>query len=63
MAVERFQEDPVTLAKALMAYRKLVTADVSMVTQTFIDSRDKTAMLIYRLEEQTGHLSTSSSAR
>jgi len=29
-----------------------------MVAQTFIDSRDKTAMLIDRLEEQTGHLST-----
>ena len=45
------------LAKALMAYRKLVTADIAMVTQTFIDSRDRTAMLISRLEEQNGHLS------
>ncbi len=55
--VERFQDDPVTMAKAILAYRKLFTADISTVTQTFIDARDKTAMLVGRLEEQTGHLS------
>jgi hypothetical protein len=46
----------VLLGQALMAYRKLLTADVATVTQTFIDSRDKTQMLIERLEEQAGQL-------
>ena len=54
--IEAFHHDPVLLGKALMAYRKLLTADVATVTQTFIDSRDKTQMLIERLEEQAGHL-------
>jgi heme-based aerotactic transducer len=54
--IENFHHDPVLLGKALMAYRKLLTADVATVTQTFIDSRDKTQMLISRLEEQAVHL-------
>ena len=55
--VERFQDDPLMIAKSILAYRKLFTADVSAVTQTFIDARDKTATLVGRFEEQTGHLS------
>jgi heme-based aerotactic transducer len=54
--IDRYQHDPVTLGKAIMAYRKLFTADVATVVQTFIDARDKTAMLVDRLEEQTNHL-------
>ena len=54
--IETFHHDPVLLGQALMAYRKLLTADVATVTQTFIDSRDKTQMLIERLEEQAGQL-------
>jgi heme-based aerotactic transducer len=54
--IERFQDDPVKLGKAIMAYRKVFTADVATVVQTFIDARDKTAMLVDRLEEQTTHL-------
>ena len=50
--IESFHHDPLLLAKALMAYRKLLTADVATVTQTFIDSRDKTQMLVERLEGQ-----------
>ncbi len=55
--VERFQDDPLMIAKSILAYRKLFTADVSAVTQTFVDARDKTATLVGRFEEQTGHLS------
>jgi heme-based aerotactic transducer len=55
--VTRYQHDPVKLAKAIMAYRKLFTADVATVTQTFIDARDKTAMLVGSLEEQASSLS------
>ena len=54
--ISRYQHDPATLGKAIMAYRKVFTADVATVVQTFIDARDKTAMLVDRLEEQTGHL-------
>jgi heme-based aerotactic transducer len=55
--INRFGHDPALLGKAIMAYRKLFTADVATVTQTFIDARDKTAMLVGRLESQTNHLS------
>ena len=54
--ISRYQHDPVTLGKAIMAYRKLFTSDVATVVQTFIDARDKTAMLVERLEEQTTQL-------
>ena len=54
--ISRYQHDPATLGKAIMAYRKLFTFDVATVAQTFIDGRDKTAMLVDRLEEQTTHL-------
>ena len=54
--IETFQHDPVQLGKAVMAYRKLLTADVAAVTQTFIDARDKTQMLVERLEDQAGQL-------
>ena len=54
--IESFHHDPILLGKAIMAYRKLLTADVAAVTQTFIDARDKTQMLVERLEEQAGQL-------
>ncbi len=37
--ISRFHDDPVALCKALMAYRKMLTADVAIIVQTFIDSR------------------------
>ena len=60
--VSRFHDDPVALCKALMAYRKMLTADVAIIVQTFIDSRfveaqAKSELLVSRLEEQTAHLS------
>jgi hypothetical protein len=60
--VSRFHDDPVSLCKALMAYRKMLTADVAIIVQTFIDSRfveaqAKSALLVGRLEQQTAHLS------
>jgi heme-based aerotactic transducer len=60
--VSRFHNDPVALCKALMAYRKMLTADVAIIVQTFIDSRfveaqAKSELLVSRLEEQTAHLS------
>ena len=54
--IESFHHDPIMLGKAIMAYRKLLTADVAAVTQTFIDARDKTQMLVQRLEDQAGQL-------
>ena len=59
--VSRFHDDPVALCKALMAYRKMLTADVAIIVQTFIDSRfveaqAKSELLVDRLEEQTAHL-------
>ena len=54
--IESLHHDPVALGKAIMAYRKLLTADVAAVTQTFIDARDKTQMLVARLEEQAEQL-------
>lgn len=54
--IERHQDDPVLLGKAILAYRKLFTADIAMVTQTFIDARDKTALLVERMEGQTHDL-------
>jgi methyl-accepting chemotaxis protein len=61
--VSRFQDDPVALCRALMAYRKMLTADVAIIVQTFIDSRFVTAqakseLLVERLEQQTAHLSS-----
>ena len=61
--VSRFHDDPVALCKALMAYRKMLTADVAIIVQTFIDSRfveaqAKSQLLVGRLEQQTAHLST-----
>ncbi len=60
--VSRFHDDPVALCKALMAYRKMLTADVAIIVQTFIDSRfveaqAKSQLLVGRLDEQTAHLS------
>ncbi len=59
--VSRFHHDPVALCKALMAYRKMLTADVAIIVQTFIDSRfveaqAKSQLLVGRLEQQTTHL-------
>jgi heme-based aerotactic transducer len=50
--VERYADEPETLVQALMAYRKISTADVSMVTQVFIDERDRTVDLVAQLEAQ-----------
>jgi heam-based aerotactic trancducer len=60
--VGRFQDDPVSLCKALMAYRKMLTADVAIIVQAFIDSRfveaqAKSELLVGRLDDQTAHLS------
>jgi heme-based aerotactic transducer len=60
--VSRFHDDPVSLCKALMAYRKMLTADVAIIVQTFIDSRfveaqAKSELLVGRLEQQTANLS------
>jgi uncharacterized protein YoxC len=59
--VSRFRDDPVTLCRALMAYRKMLTADVAIIVQTFIDTRfveakAKSELLVDRLGEQTAHL-------
>jgi heam-based aerotactic trancducer len=59
--VSRFSDDPVALCRALMAYRKMLTADVAIIVQTFIDSRfvtaqSKSELLVDRLGEQTAHL-------
>ena len=54
--ITRYQDDPVKLAKTIMAYRKLSTADIATVTQVFLDRRDKTSLLVDRLEEQTSQL-------
>lgn len=54
--INRYQDDPVALAQAIMAYRKIVTVDVSIVVQTFIDARDKTALLVEELDGQTTHM-------
>ncbi len=54
--ISRYGDDPILLGKTIMAYRKLFTADIATVVQTFIDARDQTAMLIDSLETQTGHL-------
>jgi heme-based aerotactic transducer len=51
--VERFGDDPGRLAQTLLAYRKLTTADVAIITQTFIDARDHTVKLVSQLERQT----------
>jgi heme-based aerotactic transducer len=61
--VSRFADDPVGLCRALMAYRKMMTADVAIIVQTFIDSRfveakAKSELLVKRLDEQTNHLGT-----
>lgn len=61
--VSRFRNDPVSLCKALMAYRKILTADVAIIVQTFIDSRfveaqAKSELLVERLEQRTVHLSS-----
>ena len=60
--VSRFQDDPVGLCRALMAYRKMLTADVAIIVQTFIDTRfvearNKSELLVDRLGQQTTHLS------
>ena len=59
--VSRFHDDPAALCRALMAYRKMLTADVAIIVQTFIDSRfvearAKSELLVERLGEQTAHL-------
>jgi heme-based aerotactic transducer len=56
--VAEYQHDPETLVKAIMAYRKVVTADVAIVTNSFIDARDATvAELVNEIERQTETLS------
>jgi len=55
--VERHADDPARLTQALLAYRKVTTADVAIVTQTFIDARDRTVELVAQLEEQTRRVS------
>ena len=56
--VGRLAGDPAELARALTAYRRIVTADVAIVAQTFIDARDKTALLLAELDEQASRLSS-----
>ena len=54
--INRFSDDPPRLTQAIMAYRKLMTFDISLVVQTFMDARDKTEMLITEIERQTAAL-------
>ncbi|MGE4426876.1 MAG: methyl-accepting chemotaxis protein [Solirubrobacteraceae bacterium] len=54
--MERTGEDRERFSQTLMAYRKVVTADISVVTQVFIDERDKTVQLVEQLEAQTEQL-------
>jgi heme-based aerotactic transducer len=51
--VDRHRADPVRLSQAILAYRKLTTMDVALVTQTFIDARDQTLELVDEIERQT----------
>jgi hypothetical protein len=44
--INRYGSEPETLAKAIMAYRKLFTFDVATVTETFIHSREGTTNLV-----------------
>jgi len=48
--------DPERLIRTTMAYRKVVSADIAIVTQVFIDARDKTVELVAQLEAQTEQL-------
>lgn len=50
--VQRHADDPEALVQALMAYRKISTADVAMVTQVFMDERDRTVELVAHLGSQ-----------
>jgi len=54
--IKRYGDDHERLAEALLAYRKLLTFDVAVVTQTYIDSRDRTVELVQELERQTARV-------
>ncbi|MCK9247721.1 MAG: globin-coupled sensor protein [Solirubrobacteraceae bacterium] len=54
--LQQIGDDPERFARTMMAYRKVVTADISVVTQVFIDERDKTVQLVEQLEAQTERL-------
>ncbi len=52
--IEQFGDDPVTLAQAIMAYRKVTTGDLALVTQAFLETREgKITELIGEIEQQT----------
>ncbi|WP_205695523.1 globin-coupled sensor protein [Conexibacter sp. SYSU D00693] len=52
--IELYQDDPTTLAQAIMAYRKVTTGDLALVTQSFLDAREgKIGTLIGEIEQQT----------
>ncbi|MDX8153217.1 globin-coupled sensor protein [Patulibacter brassicae] len=48
--------DPERMLQTVLAYRKVVSADIALVTQVFIDERDKTVELVEQLEAQTEQL-------
>ncbi len=61
--VSALHDEPDELCRALMAYRKLLTADIAIIVQTFIESRFVQARtraheLVLALDHQTGHLSS-----
>jgi methyl-accepting chemotaxis protein len=61
--VSALHDDPEELCRALMAYRKMLTADIAIIVQTFIESRfvqarTRAQELVVALDEQTTHLSS-----
>ncbi|HYF26679.1 MAG TPA: globin-coupled sensor protein [Baekduia sp.] len=52
--IERFGNDPTTLGQAIMAYRKVTTGDLALVTQSFLDTREGAIQtLVGEIENQT----------
>ncbi len=51
--IELLGDQPHALGKAIGAFQKLSMADVAIVVQTFMDSRDRTAEMVQRIEETT----------
>lgn len=51
LLAERFGAEPGLLGAAVMAYRKVVAVDTALVTQAFIDSRDRTVELVATIQD------------
>lgn len=55
--VDELRDEPEQLCRALMAYRKMATVDMSVVSQSFIDSRDaRTEEINEQMRAQTRQL-------